>query len=219
MGIGNIKFRFANILKLCNISEYDVWKVVKEIKSKTLFDKRCYDGTCLYGYMDYNGLYFDITAMTSQVAALEEQLKVNSSELRLENMTNKDLKAAAEMFIYLNSCPGVIPNANKVFVDEGVKNDDSTEKNINELWFKSWYFFYKDLIENNSPSQIILTFNRLSKINAPKNSQAKIRHQKLLEKSATLLNLQYKNSKHIAGDKWKRKKYFYTGKQILAYKG
>ena len=193
MGIGNIKFRFANILKLCNISEYDVWKVVKEIKSKTPFDKRCYK---VYPE-DYNGLYSDITAKASQVAALEEQLKINSSELRFENMTAKDLKAAAEMFIYLNSCPGVIPNANKVYVDEGVKNDDSTEKNINELWFKSWYFFYKDLIENNSPSQIILTFNRLSKNNAPKNSQAKIRHQKLLEKTATLLNLQFKGIQNI----------------------
>ena len=81
-----------------------MWKVVKKIKSKTPFDKRCYDGFPDY----YDGSYFNINAKASQVAALEELLKVNSSELRFGNMTTKDLKSAAEMFIYLNSCPGVI---------------------------------------------------------------------------------------------------------------
>ena len=44
-----------------------------------------------------------------QVEAIEQQLNIQSSKdpyQRYENMTAKSLKHAAEMFIYLGSCPG-----------------------------------------------------------------------------------------------------------------
>ena len=51
-------------------------------------------------------------------------------------MTNKELKTAAEMFLYLNMCPPTI---------------------------KPWLVFYKELFQTQSPDQIILTLNRLMK--------------------------------------------------------
>ena len=51
-------------------------------------------------------------------------------------MTEENLKTAANMFIYLITCPESI---------------------------KPWILFYKDLFTNQSPDQILLTLNRIMK--------------------------------------------------------
>ena len=42
----------------------------------------------------------------SQMATIEEKLGFESSEVRFENITSGDLKIAAEIFVYLRTCPG-----------------------------------------------------------------------------------------------------------------
>ena len=103
------------------------WKVVKQIKIDTSVDKACKDGALK------DGLYTDIL---EQVQTVEKELRIESSEDRLENLTTTDLKNAAEMFIYLNICPKAL---------------------------KPWLVFYKDLFLNESPEQIVLTLNRMMK--------------------------------------------------------
>ena len=62
----------------------------------------------------------------------------NNQDKKLENMTAKTLKTAAEMYIFLNTCPG-------------------TE--ATRYWFQTWYHFYEKLFHNESPSKVILTLN------------------------------------------------------------
>ena len=40
------------------------------------------------------------------MATIEEKLGFESSEVRFENITSGDLKIAAEIFVYLRTCPG-----------------------------------------------------------------------------------------------------------------
>ena len=89
----------------------------------------------------------------------------------MNTATADQLKSAAEMFIYLNICPGTF----------GL---DSS--NYMEQWFKSWFTFYHDLFKTQNPSQIILTLNRLMK-----NKSDRVMNQELFKKAATLFSLKY----------------------------
>ena len=89
----------------------------------------------------------------------------------MNTATADQLKSAAEMFIYLNICPGTF----------GL---DSS--NYMEQWFKSWFTFYQDLFRTQTPSQIILTLNRLMK-----NKSDRVMNQELFKKAATLFSLKY----------------------------
>ena len=113
-------FRFANIIKF----DDNIFSVVKTVKSKTNLDLGC----------AYSRLSDD--SMLSQVKAVEQMLKIESSEHINDTLTKKELKTAGEMFIYLIMCPDEI---------------------------KPWLLFYKDLFQFQSPDQIILTLNRLMK--------------------------------------------------------
>ena len=72
----------------------------------------------------------------SQVKDLEQKLKVQSSEQINETLLRNELQTAGEMFMYLTMCPTIM---------------------------KAWITFYKDLFQTQSPGQIILTLNRLTK--------------------------------------------------------
>ena len=76
------------------------------------------------------------TMKSSRWETVEQKLQIESSEQIIETLTNDELKTAAELFVYLNMCPGTI---------------------------KPWIKFYKDLFQTQSPDQIILTLNRLMK--------------------------------------------------------
>ena len=73
------------------------------------------------------------------IEKIRELLKYpNSSDEISPSITKDKLIAAGEMFIYMTMCP----------------------KNT-----AHWITFFKDLLDNYPPSQIILTLNRLSKAN------------------------------------------------------
>ena len=84
-----------------------------------------------------------------------------------KNMTAEDLKTAAEIFIYMNTCP--------------MKN-----------WFGPWYLLYNNLFKMKSPDIIIATLNRLMK---SKNKEFFNNNKKLLKRAKTLFSLQNLNTK------------------------
>ena len=93
-----------------------IWGAVKEVKMNASLEK----------YPDYcwlDCLYDAGSFKMEQVDAVESILKIQSSELRFNNISMEDLKSAAEMFIYLNICPSY----------------DWYD------WFHSWHLFFKDL--------------------------------------------------------------------------
>ena len=105
--------------------------------------------------------------------SVEKLLKTKSSEHQFENMTINDYKNAAEMFIYLNICPNT--------------------------WFKAWFSFYNDLFKTQTIDQILLTLNRMMKINVY-NSQAKVDKriaEKLFRRATSLLPLWYQDIQRL----------------------
>ena len=111
-----------------------------------------------------DGLYID---KISLVKTLEQTLQMKSFENTLANITAEDLKIAASMFIYLNTCP---------YTD--------TDK----LWLKSWSQFYTDLFQTQTADQVILTLNRMTKIIDHQDN----RDLKLLNRITSLLSLKFK---------------------------
>merc|ERR1711884_546578 len=69
------------------------------------------------------------------------------------------------MFIYLITCPS--------------------------QWYKFWYLFYSDLFLIQPVDQILLTLNRMTKIAYPQNKDGKIRAEKLLQRTASLMSLKF----------------------------
>ena len=101
-----------------------------------------------------------------QVEELEKMLQIESSEYINETLSNEELKTAAEMFLYLVACPSKL--------------------------LKSWSSFYTDLFLTQPPDQIILTLNRMMKTDTSHDKDAKVRAEKLLKRSKSLMSLKYK---------------------------
>ena len=158
----------TNAIQFSGLNESDIWNVVKKIKLEISLDKKCgEDG--LYSTMRADKYNFPYPVKT-----LEQHMKIESSEQRLHNITKRQLETAANILIYLHTCPGRL----------GLDSDKGVEK-----WFKTWYLFYQDLFKTKSPTQIILTLNRM----AQKDQSFKI-NQHLLERAETLLNLKFKDN-------------------------
>ena len=142
----------ANVIALSSLSVDEIWDAVKKIKQDTSIHTDC------SAVVATNVMYAP-NFLLPQVKAVEQILNMVSSELILENITSEDLKNGAEMFIYLNYCPGNL---------------------------KSWFVFYKDLFQNQSPAQIMLTLNRMMKVaTTPRNKFFKNLAHKLLEKTTS----------------------------------
>ena len=151
-------------MKLSNLSLENNWKLIREIKSRQLI--QWVQGNFKCGPEGlYNG-----KERKSLVTAVEKDLKVKSSELTFKNMTTENLKTAAEMFIYLNTCP--------------------YGRNL-EKWFLSWYNFYIDIFQYKPKDEIILTLSRLMNSRHSKNSNIQIWNEKLFRESAIILSLKY----------------------------
>ena len=158
---GIIFQRFANILKITNTSIPTIWKVVKKIKVHLKWDQSCRsDG--LYNGKDEN------------IKTLEKELGIVSSQAVFQNLSKRELKAAAEMYIYLNTCP-----YSKAYYG------------ANKAWFRSWYNFYKDLFSTQPVDIIILTLNRImnSKLSQYKDTQEW--NERLFNGSSKILSLKY----------------------------
>ena len=135
------------------------------IKLKTYDKQNCHGGV------------LEETDIKYTVTQVEQMLELQSSELRFENMTAENLEIAANMFIYLLTCP--FYNIDNVY---------------DEKWFKSRDMFYKDLFnKNTSPDIILLTLNRMMKVtNENKNKRyGKQRDKKLLKRIADYLSLKH----------------------------
>ena len=133
----------------------NVWKVVKNIKSEFSLDLECRLSPDLLLYDD----------KMSQVNLLEDQLGIESTEVRFENIGRENLKTAAEIYIYLNTCPDSL---------------------------KPWFLFYHDLFHDQEPNQIILTLNRMMKSRRTSENENFLNIAKTVFKEAsTLLSLKY----------------------------
>ena len=113
-----------------------------------------------------------------QVRKIESKVYVtppDSPENILENMDNTTLKHAADMFVYLNSCPQSI---------------------------KSWILLYKDLIDVSNRDVLVLTLNRILKAESiDRNDEFKDIAKSILEKVQIDLSLQYKEILNINNGK------------------
>ena len=140
----------------------NIWKLVKNIKSKLSFEKGCtYDG--LYYCYEYEN------EIRPQVDELQKALlTVNASDIRYQNVSRETLKTASEMFLYINSC---------------------------SMSMKPWFLFYKDLFQNHSPDQIMLTLNRIMKSN--RNKKLMSITKKLFKKLNSLLSLKYLDIENV----------------------
>ena len=124
---------------------------------------------------DNDGLYglYPLTIIKSHNEAFEKLIPPQSVLDKSENITHSKLKSAAEKFLYLNSC---------------------------SFAFKEWILFYKDLLENQTPHQIILTLNRLMKENndniADDDSFRRIA-EALFKRAEMVLSLNYKKIQNI----------------------
>ena len=132
-----------------------IWKAVKNVKSNESLSTACGD----------SGLYIN-SARERIVKSVEQELKINSSNLSFENMTSTDLKTAAEFFIYLNACPHT-----------------DTLKSL----FILWADFYADLFVKQSPDHIILTLNRIA--HQHEDEMVRHRNMKLFERASNLYSL------------------------------
>ena len=116
-----------------------------------------------------DGLFTD---KISLVKTLEQTLQMKTFENTLANITAEDLKIAASMFIYLNTCP---------YTD--------TDK----LWLKSWSQFYTDLFQTQSADRVILTLNRMTKMINDQNH----RNLKLLNRITSLQSLKFQEIQNL----------------------
>ena len=159
---GKIISRLANIIKLSNVSVNKILNAVHTVKSETSLDLECesdYSGD--YALLTNNGKYI-------QVLAVEQQLQINSSDQIIESLTKEELNSAAEMFIYLNTCP--------------------------DSYFKSWSTFYKDLFLTQPADQITLTLNRMLKtksLHSKASKDGNLRAEKFLKRTSELLSLKF----------------------------
>ena len=115
-------------------------------------------------------------SMLSKVKAVEQMLNIESTEQINDTLTNEELKTAAEIFLYLNTCPSSM--------------------------FKSWILFYEDLFLTQPADKIILTLNRMMKTETSHDKDGKLRAKKLLQRTAQLLSLQYEDIGNFLGEKY-----------------
>ena len=132
---------------------------MKKIKSETSLDTSCSE----------SGWYNSESDQEAIVAAVEQQLEIQTDIMLYENISVENLRNANIMFVYLMACP----------FEMG-------------FWFKSLDMFFKNLFETESPYKIILTLNRMIKNTNPGNEDGKIWAVKLFIRASRLLSLKYK---------------------------
>ena len=106
------------------------------------------------------------------MTALENELKIASTDIIFKNISEATFKAAAEVFIYIS--PLIIDNS-------------CPFKEFNK-WFSIWSPFYKDLFKTQPADKIVLTLNRIITSQLRRNAAKDI-----LSRTATLLSLNYKS--------------------------
>ena len=141
--------RFVNAINQAELNLQEKWDLVKKIKSQMSFEDSCVT------------VYYSIADMENNVRKVLNKMQVLPTNVKVDNITRENLKMAAEMFIYLNTCP-------------------------DPAWFK----FYRDLFEKHSLEFIILTLNRLLK-NANKDSHSQFIASTILHRLTSMFSLSY----------------------------
>ena len=183
-----------------------MWKIIRKIKSETpigeFWDTFPYNFKfCCTHYVGTSyqcgvtGQFVPDSDRRKQVAAVEKQLQISSLETRYANISKQDLKSAAEMYIYLNTCAS------------GTDGFD--------LWFKPWFSFYNNLFKTQSAEQIILVLSRMIKTKSFHNKDGKVRAKKLFKRAASLLSLRYRKIQNFLPQRQDRNE-FDKGNQELS---
>ena len=148
---------YHNIDRLANIfmdtSDVDnVWNIVKQVAAQKHNDE-----------------------ILTKVTAVEEKVKIETSESVFENMSRQHLKTASEMFLYLK-----------------VKFEPVT---------KMWLEFFGNLFENESADQIVLTLSRIMR--KTKGNNIYLVNEKLFRKATNLFQLKYQEIQSLMPGKIK----------------
>ena len=118
---------------------------------------------CAWVYHYHN--FQDSDIYNNYVTKIEQKLNITTSETLLEDMTRENLEIAADIFIYLWACSTPL---------------------------KHWFIFYTDLLQTQSPDQIVLKLNRILKGgNSPENKILKTIASDLFKRITTLFSLKY----------------------------
>ena len=146
---------------MSNISEKIFWDSLKKVRYISY--ERC--------EVTVTNLYKE-DMMKSQVEDLSKILNLNTSGDVDTDVTDSTLKTAADMFLYLNSCP-----------------DD----------LRSWFLFYEDLLSKKSLEVILLQLNRILKGGySQNNKKLKTIAKKVFERITTLFSSKYKEIQNIS---------------------
>ena len=106
-----------------------------------------------------------------QMSAIENDLKIESTDVIFANISKASLKAAAELFIFL------YPKAYKCPFEAFI------------TWVGVWLPFYNDLFKTQSADKIILTLNRIIKTTSHLSRNAA---EDIMRRMATIFSLKYK---------------------------
>ena len=146
---------------MSNLSGKIFWDSLKKIRNISY--KKCEDSD----YVLYNE-----EIMKSQIEDLSKTLNLNASGDVNIDVTESTLKTAAEMFLYLNSCP-----------------DD----------LRSWFVFYEDLLQKKPIEVILLQLNRILKGGySQNNKKLKTIAKKVFERVTTLFSFKYEQIQNIS---------------------
>ena len=149
------------MIHVSNISEKIFWDSLKKVRDISY--ERC---------EVYESVLYEKDMMKSQIEDLSKVLNLNSSGDVDTDVTDSTLKTAAQMFLYLNSCP-----------------DD----------LRSWFLFYEDLLSKKSLEVILLQLNRILKGGySQNNKKLKTIAKKVFERVTTLFSSKYKEIQNIS---------------------
>ena len=159
--------------------------------------------TFLFGNQkcDTYNTFLSADKISSQVEAVELNLKIESSEQINETLTKEELQTAGEMFLYLNTCP--------------IQDNDT--------WTLNWKVFYDYLFLTQPADQIILTLNRMMKGETPQDKDVRVRAEKLMKRISSLMSLSFENIQSLLPEKNSRKRsvntdfLIHNGKHFLSF--
>ena len=114
------------------------------------------------------GLYDVSQIILPNIISLEQQLNIKSYEIIFANISRDTLEAAAEMFLFLNSC---------------------------SEYLETWLSFYTDLFMTKAPDEIVLALNRIMN-HDNKNRDGNIALE-LFKKVTKIMKLKYEEIQKI----------------------
>ena len=135
----------------------NVWKIVKETRKSFLFEAKESLSACQF---NSNPLLLSPKVIQENHNKVEKELGMNAETTSYENVSERTLETAAEMFTYLNQCP-------------------QEHKLLS---------FYKDLFKSASPKDIILALTSIMKTTNNLEKEKSVNIFRKVMESINLLN-------------------------------